>query len=117
MLSTSAAKKEEALKVLGADHFVVSKNEEEMKVPPPSGCYLPNAHTYSPPSAYRRASLHRSSATTFSRLRIPREGESSDPECSLYLHSVSVCSRDGKQDIALFGSPEYYGGVSAIQGK
>ncbi len=34
VLSTNASKKEEALKNLGADHFVVSKNKEEMAVSP-----------------------------------------------------------------------------------
>ena len=34
VLSTTASKKEEALKNLGADHFVVSKNKEEMEVSP-----------------------------------------------------------------------------------
>lgn len=34
VLSTTASKKEEALKNLGADHFVVSKNKEDMEVHP-----------------------------------------------------------------------------------
>ena len=32
VFSTSEKKREEALKVLKADHFIVSKNEEQMKV-------------------------------------------------------------------------------------
>ena len=32
VFSTSEYKKEEALKTLGADHFIVSKNEDAMKV-------------------------------------------------------------------------------------
>ena len=32
VFSTSEKKKEEALKTLGADHFIVSKNKEEMEV-------------------------------------------------------------------------------------
>lgn len=32
VLSTSAHKKEEAIKTLKADHFIVSKDQEQMKV-------------------------------------------------------------------------------------
>ena len=32
VLSTSANKKEEAIKTLKADHFIVSKDQEQMKV-------------------------------------------------------------------------------------
>ena len=32
VISTSEKKKDEALKVLGADHFLISKNEDDMKV-------------------------------------------------------------------------------------
>lgn len=34
VLSTSLKKKDEALNLLGADHFVVSKNKDEMEVHP-----------------------------------------------------------------------------------
>lgn len=40
VFSTSEKKREEALKVLKADHFIVSKDEEQMKVGPHNNLYL-----------------------------------------------------------------------------
>lgn len=46
VLSTSASKKEEALTVLGADSFLVTKNEEELKVDfLPFNCTVPSFRT------------------------------------------------------------------------
>ena len=39
VFSTSEKKREEALKVLKADHFIVSKDEEQMKVGPCKNFY------------------------------------------------------------------------------
>ncbi len=57
VLSTSAAKKEEALGNLGADHFVVSKNKQEMEVSPP----LPGGSPNPNPLRSHRLSYHRTS--------------------------------------------------------
>ena len=40
VLSTSESKRAEAVKDLGADHFVVSKDEASMKVCPVSRCFV-----------------------------------------------------------------------------